>query len=287
MRFIFLLRAHHWVKNLFIFIPAFFAGEVFAIPVMVSLIQGFACFCLMASSIYILNDLKDIESDRIHPKKKNRPLASGKVPVSLAIILAVLMSLSAVLWAFLLDRSFFYFILVYAGINVLYSLGLKKIALLDIFIVSLGFLIRILAGGVVADVFISQWLIIMVFLLALFLSFAKRRDDLVLAQKSGTEFRAVSSRYNMEFINTCLALISGVIMVSYIMYTISDEVTSRMGTDYLYITAIFVFAGLLRYLQITQVNNDSGSPTKVLLTDRFVQVTVLGWILTFFVTLYV
>jgi decaprenyl-phosphate phosphoribosyltransferase len=123
--------------------------------------------------------------------------------------------------------------------------------------------------------------------LSIFLAFAKRRDDLVLAQTSGTALRASVKQYNIEFINTCLALISGIIMVSYIMYTISEEVVDRIDRDYLYITALFVFAGLLRYLQITLVNNDSGSPTKILLTDRFIQCTIVGFIITFLVILYI
>ncbi|WP_333818822.1 decaprenyl-phosphate phosphoribosyltransferase [Ohtaekwangia sp.] len=289
MRFFYLLRIHHWVKNLFVFIPAFFAGQLLDIHVLVLLSEGFLCFCLMASAIYILNDYRDIEADKLHPVKRQRPLASGKVSPGLALGIMAVLFIVSLGWSYTLSEvpTFAILVAVYGAVNIGYSLGLKNISLVDIFMVSSGFLIRAVAGGVLIGVVISQWLIIMVFLLSIFLAFAKRRDDLVLAQTSGTALRASVRQYNIEFINTCLALISGVIMVSYIMYTISEEVVLRIGRDYLYITALFVFAGLLRYMQITLVKNDSGSPTKILLTDRFIQCTILGFIITFLLIIYV
>lgn len=288
MQYFFLIRVHQWVKNTFIFIPAFFAGTILQQHTLILLVQGFFCFCLIASAIYILNDYRDIEVDRLHPTKKNRPLASGKVKPSVALVIMVVFALASLAWAYILAPVFAFFILLYLIINAAYSFGMKNISLVDIFMVSSGFLIRTLAGGYLIDVFVSQWLVVMVFLLSLFMAFAKRRDDLVLAERSGTEVLRKSSRqYTVEYINVCLSLISGVIMVSYIMYTISDDVVKRIGENYLYVTSLFVFAGILRYLQITLVQNDSGSPTKVLLTDRFIQVVIAGWILTFFITIYV
>lgn len=286
MRFIFLVRAHHWVKNLFIFIPAFFAGVVFEGDVIILLIKGFVCFSLMSSAVYILNDYRDINTDKLHPKKKNRPLASGKISVPVAIGIMLLLFGVSIIWAYSIKPEFAWFIVIYAIVNIGYSLGLKNISLLDIFLVSSGFLLRTIAGGVLVDVFVSEWLIIMVFLLSIFLAFAKRRDDLILAQQSGVLPRMSVRKYTVEFINTCLSLISGVIIVSYIMYTISEPVIERTGHSHVYGTSLFVFAGLLRYLQITFVNNDSGSPTKILLTDRFLQVTLLGWVISFFLIIY-
>lgn len=287
MRYIYLVRAHQWVKNSFIFIPAFFAGTILQKQNLFFLIQGFFCFCFISSAIYIINDYRDREVDRLHPTKKNRPLASGKVNPTVALVIMGLMAIGSLVWSYTLAPAFSYFVLAYMIINVAYSFGMKNISLVDIFMISSGFLIRTLAGGHLIDVVVSQWLVIMVFLLSLFMAFAKRRDDLILAEKSGKEVLRKSSRlYTVEYINVCLSLISGVIMVSYIMYTISDDVVKRIGENYLYVTSLFVFAGLLRYLQITLVQNDSGSPTKVLLTDRFIQVVIAGWILTFFITIY-
>lgn len=287
MRYLFLMRIHHWVKNLFIYIPAFFAGVVFHPEKFWLLTQGFFCFCLASSSIYILNDYKDMSSDQLHPVKKNRPLASGKVPVSFAKALMVISLLTGIIWAAALNSQFFFFVALYVTINAGYSFGLKDIPLLDIFLISLGFLIRTLSGGVLASVPVSQWLVIMIFLLSLLLAFAKREQDLVLANGSAEQsIRKSSRQYSIEYIHICLSLIAGVIMVAYIMYTMSEEVRQRVGENYLYATSLFVFAGILRYLQITLVKHNGGSPTRIFLTDRFIQGTILGWVLTFFVTLY-
>jgi len=287
MRYLFLMRIHHWVKNLFIYIPAFFAGVVFNSDKFWLLTQGFLCFCLASSSIYILNDYKDMSSDQLHPVKKNRPLASGKISASFAKGLMVITFLASIIWSFTLNSQFFFFVALYVTINAGYSFGLKDIPLLDIFLISLGFLIRTLSGGVLTHVPVSQWLVIMIFLLSLLLAFAKREQDLVLANGTASQsIRKSSRQYSIEYIHICLSLIAGVIMVAYIMYTMSEEVRQRVGENYLYVTSIFVFAGILRYLQITLVKHNGGSPTRIFLTDRFIQGTILGWVLTFFVTLY-
>lgn len=286
MRYLFLIRAHHWVKNLFLFIPAFFAGSLLQIEQFALLGKGFICFCLASSAIYILNDYRDRESDRNHPVKKNRPIASGKVSPNAALLVMAVFAVTALAWSYLLSIEFVYMVLLYIGFNVMYSFGLKDIPLLDIFIVSSGFVIRTVAGGILVSVFLSKWLLIMIFLLSLLMAFAKRRDDLILALQSGTIRRKSSKQYTLDYVNICLSLIAGIIVVSYIMYTVSEDVQRRVGENYLYITALFVFGGVLRYLQITLVKDKSGSPLRIFLTDRFIQVVVIGWILTFFVTLY-
>ncbi|EMR04652.1 UbiA prenyltransferase family protein [Cesiribacter andamanensis] len=172
------------------------------------------------------------------------------------------------------------------AINLAYSYGLKNVALLDLFIIAFGFMLRVVAGGVLADVPISRWLVIMVFLLALFLALAKRRDDLLLFKKSGQQLRRSVKHYNLEFLGSCLTLLSGIIMVAYIMYTVSEEVIQRLQTENLYMTSVFVIAGMMRYLQITLVENNSGSPTRILYTDNFIRFVILGWIISFYSILY-
>ena len=287
MRFFFLLRVHHWPKNLFIFIPAFFAGALVDTTVFFQLIQGLICFSLVASTVYIINDYRDREKDRLHPVKKSRPLASGQVSPALALIIAGVLLVVAIPWGFMLAPYFGFSVLTYLALNILYSISLKNIAILDTLIVSSGFLIRTLAGGWLAEVAISQWLVIMVFLLSFFLATAKRRDDLILFQSGQAPLRTSSKKYTLEFINTILSVLAGVIIVSYIMYTISDDVVVRLHTPYLYVTALFVFAGLIRFLQITMVENRSGSPMRIFLTDTFIQVTIALWILCFFVVIYI
>lgn len=286
MRYVFLVRAHHWVKNFFLFIPAFFAGDLLRIDGLILLLKGFICFCLASSAIYILNDYRDRETDRNHPVKKNRPIASGKISPAVALTVMVLFAVVSFVWSYMLMPEFLYMVLLYVGLNILYSFGLKDIPLVDVFIVSSGFVVRTVAGGILVGVFLSKWLLIMIFLLSLLMAFAKRRDDLILSKKSGTIRRKSSKQYTLDYVNICLSLIAGVMMVSYIMYTVSDDVQQRVGENYLYITALFVFGGILRYLQITLVKDNSGSPLRIFLTDRFIQVSVIGWALTFFVTLY-
>lgn len=287
MRYFFLLRIHHWPKNLFLFIPAFFAGVLTQSQVLLTLLQGFICFCLISSVVYIINDYRDRENDRLHPVKKNRPLASGQISTFTSIFLVIGLLSIAIPWSFWLSSYFGFSIVSYLFINIFYSLGLKNIAILDTLIVSYGFLIRTLSGGWLAEVEISQWLVIMIFLLSFFLATAKRRDDLILFQSGQAPLRTSSRKYTLEFINTILSVLAGVIIVSYLMYTISDEVVSRLHAPYLYVTVLFVFVGLIRFLQITMVENRSGSPMRIFLTDAFIQVTIVLWILCFFVVIYI
>jgi 4-hydroxybenzoate polyprenyltransferase len=286
MKYLRLVRAHQWIKNSFLFFPLFFAGDLLNIPQLLSVAYGFLAFSLVASSIYILNDYNDIEADRQHPTKSKRPLASGEISKSTGLVVMVITLAAGFFLAYSIDIRFLYVTLIYYVLNLGYSLGLKHISILDILIVASGFLLRTVAGGVIAQVRISEWLMLMVFLLAVFLALAKRRDDILLAQESGKVMRKASAKYNMEFVNGGLTMLMSVILVCYIMYTISDEVTDRLKTHYLYTTAIFVIAGLMRYMQITVVENKSGSPTRILYTDRFLQITLLGWIVSFFSIIY-
>jgi len=284
--FVSLIRLKHWVKNLFVFIPGFFAGVLFDQENLVLLTAGFFCFSFVASGIYVINDYRDIEVDRNHPEKRNRPLASGAVSVPAAFVVAVILLVSGLGLAFYIHQYFFYIIVLYLAINLGYSLGLKNISILDIMMVASGFLLRTIAGGVIIGVALSNWLLIMVFLGALFIAMAKRLDDLVVSEAQGTVSRKTVKNYNLNFVYSGITMISGVSMVSYIMYTISEEVTERLHSEHLYFTAIFVIAGILRYLQITLVENKSGSPTKILLTDKFLLFTVLAWVSSFYLIIY-
>jgi|SRR5688572_3764590 len=281
-----LIRVKHWVKNLFIFIPAFFAGVLFDPENIVPLLIGFVCFSLVASAIYVINDYRDIEQDRNHPEKKNRPLASGAVsPTTAVVVLVICLGIGFGL-SYYVSFKFFLVLGLYFMLNLGYSLGLKNISILDIMIVASGFLLRTIAGGIIIQVSVSQWLLIMVFLLALFLALSKRLDDLIVSEQEGKVSRKIVKHYNLSFVHSGIAMIAGIIMVSYIMYTISDEVKARLNSEHLYFTAIFVIAGLLRYLQITLVEQRSGSPTKIFLTDRFIIVTLFGWVASFFILIY-
>lgn len=286
MAYIKLLRPKDWAKNAFLFIPLFFAGEIDNINKVIELLLGFIAFSAAASSIYILNDYKDIEDDRKHPVKRFRPLASGAVSKSIALVIAVGLVLFAFGLAWYIRDKFLFVLAIYYVINLGYSFGLKNIPILDIILLAAGFVLRVKAGSVIAFIPLSEWIIIMVFLLALFMAIGKRRDDVILKLSSGQDMRKSIKGYNLEFLNTLLALICAVIIVAYFMYTMSDETRARHGTHRLYYTCLFVIAGIMRYLQIIFVMADAGSPTKILYKDRFIQIVLLLWIASYFGIIY-
>lgn len=285
---ILLIRPKDWAKNLFLFIPSFFAGSFFDTTGIMRLGLGFIAFSFLASCIYIINDYRDIEDDRKHPTKHKRPLASGKVKKPAAIIICFVLFAVALAVGYYVDPTLqFLFVLgIYFVMNFSYSMGLKNIAILDILILAAGFVLRVKAGAVITRVDTSEWLMIMTFLLALFMAIAKRRDDMLLKLSTGASMRKSISGYNMDFLNTLLGLFSAIIIVSYIMYTVSGNTYQRLGTHRLYYTSVFVIAGLMRYLQITFVAGKAGSPTEILYKDRFIQATLVLWILSFYAILY-
>ncbi len=274
-----LLRPHQYIKNLFIFAPLLFAFE-FNTQLFYAAGITFILFSVLASSVYVLNDLMDINEDKQHPTKKNRPLASGKISTKTATMLFFIMSGASLGISFFLNKELFAILLFYFILNILYSLKLKHIAIVDIFIISTGFVLRLFAGSTTSDIPLSMWIIIITFLLAIFLALAKRRDDVLLSIQ-GKETRKNIDGYNLEFVNASMVLMSGVVIVSYLQYTVSPEVIERIGSHYLFLTTFFVILGILRYMQITFVENSSQSPTKIVLKDRFLQLTILLWIVSF------
>jgi 4-hydroxybenzoate polyprenyltransferase len=286
LHYIKLLRPKDWAKNLFLFIPIFFSGELFIWSKYPSLLAGVLAFSFIASSIYIINDYRDIEDDKKHPEKCKRPLASGAVSKTAAIVICILLVLAGFFIAYLIRDKFFFVLGIYFILNLGYSFGLKSIAILDIIIVAIGFALRVKAGAVIVVTGLSEWLTVMVFLLAIFMAIGKRRDDVLIKLSSGTDLRKSIKGYNLELLNVLLALVCAVIIVAYFMYTMSPEITGRMGTYRLYYTCLFVLAGIMRYLQIIYVQAASGSPTKILYKDRFIQITILLWIASFYLIIY-
>lgn len=280
--YILLLRPHQYVKNAFIIFPLFFAFKFNDVDLLLTVLGVTACFCFVASAIYILNDYLDIAEDQKHPTKKNRPLASGKVPVPHAFIIMGLLLVIGVGGLALLSWQAMILTGVYIFNNLLYSYRFKHVPLLDITMISVGFVLRLFIGEAAGngELPLSMWIILCTFLLAMFLALAKRRDD-VLLMMQGKKVRKSIDGYNLEFINGGMMIMASVTLVAYISYTISAEVTERLGTEQLYFTVFFVIIGILRYMQITFVEQKSGSPTKVLLRDLFLQITIVGWILSF------
>ena len=285
-----ILRPKQWMKNFFVMLPLFFGGELFNGKALLAGAITFLAYSFAASSIYCFNDIHDVDDDRRHPVKCLRPIASGAVSVSVAYALMFFcFALSMLSMFFLPDYALQTggILLLYWLLNLAYCARLKQYAIIDVCIVAFGFVLRLLAGGFATHIPLSKWIVLMTFLITLFMSFAKRRDDVIRMERTGEAPRKNTIRYNLTFINQAITITASVTLVCYIMYTVSPEVIQNFQTDYLYLTTIFVLVGLLRYIQLTVVDQKSGDPTKVLLKDRFTQLVVVAWLLTFLLIIYV
>ena len=286
-----LLRVEQWVKNLFVILPLFFAGKLMNTNLFVQSVFAFFIFSVSASFIYIINDYTDIESDRKHPEKRNRPLAVGTVSKQTAVGLMFLLAASALALMFL-AKTFFgvniwkfaFIIAVYVVMNLAYTFKLKHVAIIDVVIIAVGFVLRVLAGGYITGIAISQWAILLTFVLALVLAIGKRRGELINAQISGKTRKALDG-YNVQFADIALSISVTLAIVSYLMYTVQGDVQERFGSKIFY-TFIFVVFALLRYLQQTLVYNKTESPTKIIYKDRYIQFTILIWIISFLLLIY-
>ncbi len=286
-----LLRVEQWVKNLFVFIPLFFSGKIFETTQLFETIFSFIIFSFTASSIYIINDYSDIESDRAHPEKCRRPLASGEISVGRAKFVLVGLVISTIGLIISLSDVFGYNVLKFGAVissyfvmNLAYTFRLKHIAIVDISIIAVGFVLRVLAGGYATGIVVSQWAIILTFVLALVLAVGKRRGELVNTQLSGNTRKALDG-YNIQFADIVLSISVTLAIVSYIMFVISPE-TQKEFTNKVFYTFIFVIFAFLRYLQQTLVYNRTESPTKMIYKDRYIQVVLALWGFAFLILIY-
>lgn len=286
-----LLRVEQWVKNLFVFAPLFFSGNVLNLDLFLKSVFAFVVFSISASCIYIINDYSDIEQDKKHPQKRRRPLASGAISPKTAVIL--LISLIILLLFLILAGSFYFneniwkfcFIIgFYVVMNIAYTYRLKHIPIVDVCIIATGFVLRVLAGGYITGIFISQWAILLTFILALVLALGKRRGELINAQVSGKTRKALDG-YNVQFADIALSISVTLAIVCYLMFTLSPEVQQRFHPRVFY-TVIFVVFAFLRYLQQTLVYNKTESPTRIIYKDRYIQVTLVLWLVVFLLQIY-
>lgn len=286
-----LIRVEQWVKNLFVFVPLFFSGNITNIDLFLKSIFAFIVFSLTASSVYIINDYMDIDSDKKHPEKCNRPLASGAISKSSAAILFVsLLVFSGLIILFGQYyfeenyRNFGIIIAAYFVMNLLYTFKLKHVAIIDVTIIAIGFVFRVLAGGFATELKISQWAILLTFVLAMVLAVGKRRGELINAQVSGKTRKALDG-YNIQFADIALCICVTLAIVCYLMFTLSPEVQQRFHERVFY-TVFFVMFAFLRYLQQTLVYNKTESPTKIVYKDRYIQVTLVLWLMAFLLQIY-
>ncbi len=290
-KFLRLLRVEQWVKNLFVFLPLFFSGNFLNTELFFKSCVAFVVFSLASSTIYIINDYADAESDRQHPDKKNRPIASGAISKKTALGIATLLigliiSIILFITAGLQQNigKFAIIILAYLGMNLAYTFRLKHVAIIDVCLISIGFVLRVMAGGYSTEIPISQWAILLTFVLALVLALGKRRGELINAQISGKTRRSLDG-YNVQFADIALSISVTLAIISYLMFTVQPEVQNRFGNKIFY-TFIFVVFAFLRYLQQTLVHNRTESPTKIIYKDRYIQATLILWVVSYFLLIY-
>jgi decaprenyl-phosphate phosphoribosyltransferase len=284
--YITLARPHQYVKNGFVWLPLFFGHKLGDLHAILNASAAFLLISFLASSVYIINDIRDRKEDREHPTKRNRPLASGDLPVPGALVFSLILFVaSSSISLMALPGTFSLILASYFLLNMGYSFYIKRYAIIDVTCIAIGFVLRVVAGGVAAEVAVSPWIIMMTFLLAFMLALGKRRDDLLISA-DGHHTRKSLGGYNLEFVSLSMVTMTSVVIVAYILYCVSPEIIQKHGTNRLYLTSFWVILGLLRYLQISFVEARSGSPTLILLTDRFLWFVGVAWMLTFYWLIY-
>ena len=272
------MRPTQWIKNLFIFAALLFAQKFFDWPLLLKTVIAFVKFCILSGSLYLLNDIFDQTEDKHHPKKFKRPIASGEINRGLALSLFVVLSLIALVLGFFLNLNFFIAAVVYFVLQIVYSIRLKHVVILDVFIVAAGFVIRVVAGGLVIDVPISSWLLICTLLLSLFLAMSKRRHEIVLLENIASEHRPILKEYSLYLLDQMIAVVTASTLIAYCLYTISGETVEKFGTTNLVFTAPFVLYGIFRYLYLVHQKGKGGSPEFLILKDKPLLIDIVLWV---------
>jgi len=287
MKYLFIaLRPRQWIKNLFVFLPLIFGKKLFLCPINLKVAGAFFLFSIAASVVYLVNDIVDLEKDRLHPAKRLRPIASGKVSIKQAKFAAYMLSLLVIPISFLLNVSFGSIVVIYLIFNICYTKVLKNIVIIDIFCIGFFFLLRILVGCAVAEVAISHWIIFMSILLALFLGFIKRRHELRFLKKKANLHRQVLTKYTQQFIDQMISVVTSSIVVVYMLYTVDARTVREVGNDHLMYTIPFVYYGIFRYMYLVYKRRKGGDAASVLLSDSKMQATLALWGATCIAVIY-
>ncbi len=272
------LRPRQWAKNVFVLAPVAFARELTSEVAVGRALIAFAAFCLLASAIYLFNDIRDRAEDRNHPRKQLRPIASGELPVAVAAASAALLAAGAAALGALLNPAFLATLAAYLAANLAYSLGLKRVVILDVMLLSFGFVLRVLAGGFAVRVEVSAWLILCTSFLALFLAFSKRRHELILLGDDAAEQRGVLSQYSPEFLDQMINVVTASTVVGYAVYAVSPETAEKFHTRDLIWTMPFVLFGIFRYLYLIYQRHSERNPTEAILGDLPFLVNMVLWV---------
>lgn len=280
------MRPQQWIKNFFIFAALVFSGHLFQSPYLIQALTGFVLFSLVASSVYVFNDVVDVEKDKLHPVKSKRPLPAGKIGIPLAVGISLVLAIVGVLGAFWVKVEFGLIVLIYIFINIIYSFKLKEMVILDVMTIAAGFVLRVVAGAVLIDVPTSEWLIICTVLLSLFLGFSKRRHELTILETHANTHRAVLEHYSPYFLDQMIGIVTASTVMSYALYTISEETIKKFGTNHLIYTVPFVLYGIFRYLYLVHKKEEGGNPTKLAVADKPLLINMILWIVTASMIIY-
>jgi len=280
------LRPYQWIKNLLVFSGLIFSRSLFDREAIELSFTAFVLFCMASSSIYLLNDLKDLEQDRIHPEKRLRPLAAGKIRPGIAILMMIILLSCSEILAWSLQPKFAFVMNIYLFMNFAYSFGLKKIVIVDVIIVAMGFLLRAIAGAVVIGVQPSHWLILCTLMLALLLSLGKRRSELTLLNDSAHNHRQSLGKYSIQYLDMIMSLAGSASIITYALYTMSEETIHRVGSSILIYTTPLVIYGVFRYFYLVYNGNKSADPTRLLITDIPLILSIILWIVLVCIFIY-
>jgi 4-hydroxybenzoate polyprenyltransferase len=281
------VRPHQWTKNLLVFAGLVFAEKLTDPSSLIRSFTAFCAFCLLSASVYLLNDLLDCMSDRLHPVKCQRPIAAGRLGTGVAAWSAAILAAAGLLLSAGLGFQFFIVSLVYLVLTFLYSWRLKRVVILDVMLVASGFVLRVLGGTLAIPVETSHWIILCTFLLSLFLGFAKRRHELMLLEQSADSHRAVLVHYSPYFLDQMISIVTTSTLLCYIFYTLSPETVSHVGSNRLLFTVPFVIYGIFRYLYLIHQKRGGGDPSLLLFSDRSLMAAVMAWLIVVFAVLYI
>ncbi|GBF48601.1 phosphoribose diphosphate:decaprenyl-phosphate phosphoribosyltransferase [Leptospira ryugenii] len=274
-----LMRLPQWIKNLILFAGLIFSKKVFELDALGKVSLAFFFFSLVASSQYVFNDFLDREEDAKHPEKKHRPIASGELDVGIALAITGIILPFALIGSYLLSVPFFFLTIFYLGFNIIYSKVLKHIVILDVMSISIGFVLRAIAGALVIGVQFSNWLLLCTFMLALFWGFSKRRGEISILKDQAGKHRKILQEYSIEFLDLMMAIVATLTLVSYVMYTVSPTTAKSLGTEHMVYTVPIVVYAIFRSLYIIYIKNMGHDPTRAILTDKAVLVSGVLWLL--------
>ena len=281
------MRPKQWIKNLFIFAGIIFSKNFFDMGMLLTVIVGFVAFCLLTGAVYIINDVLDKEQDKKHPLKSKRPIASGKLPMDVALGAAIILIIASLAVSFMASTGFFAIALLYLLIQMAYTFYLKKKVILDVFAISAGFVLRVIAGALIIDVEISKWLIVSTIAISLFLALSKRRHEIVTLDADAQSHRKVLDEYDTTYLlDQMISVVTAFTLICYTLYTISPETIEKFGTENLIFTIPFVLYGILRYLYLVHKKGEGGNPELILVSDRPLLINIVLWILTSVVIIY-